>query len=97
MDATHVAGESNDQSIFVELQANDNSLDELAQKIALQGTINLTHVDINNIKLDDLDTKDLFAITRETQKIENEDQLLPTPKNKQNEVVRGAVENMKRQ
>jgi len=102
-----------DQAAYEGLHQNDAQLDTIAATLAVAGnkdntdplSLTLDHVKkadgtsivLNNAQVHSLDTAALYAITRETQKIENEDQLIPTPKNKQNEVVKGAIDNMKRQ
>jgi hypothetical protein len=91
-----------DAKVAVQLKSNDIELDNIAE--ALIGESNHAmgghYVDMkmaDNMDLSTLGTGELFMVTRDTQKIENEDQLLPVPRNKINEVVRGAVENLKRQ
>ena len=88
-----------EQSISNQLGVNDKELDNIANAIANKGYMapgSSNHlvgvIDAN----DGLDTGELFGVTRATQKIENEAQLLPVPKNKQNEIVKGAIEQMKR-
>ena len=100
--------QTTEQVIGARLSGNDTELDSIAKAVADPNQFTATAansphlVGTNGITTtfnaaDGLDTGELFAVTRATQKIENEDQILPISKNKQNEIVRGAIEQMKRQ